>query len=35
MKLNELGNTEDHVSPVLKFTQTLNFYNANKSLFEL
>jgi len=35
LNLTELGNTEDHLSPELKSTHTLNFYNANKSLFEL
>lgn len=34
LNLTELGNTEDHLSPELKSTHTLNFYNANKSLFE-
>lgn len=35
LNFSELGNTEDHLSPELKSTHTLNFYNANKSLFEL
>lgn len=36
-KLNfiELGNKEDHLSPELKSTYTINFYKVNKSLFQL